>query len=78
MIGQTCTQTWFMSRVTAAELSRARPPPDAFDATCDDPLHLRQRADPAVLVADDGELADLTHRDQPLVGGVVLGDCSGR
>ena len=72
MIGQTCTHTWFMSSGSFGG-RRARPvPADAFDAVGDGALDLRQRTDPVVVVADDGELADLGQGDEPLVGRVVL------
>ena len=69
-----CTHTWFMSSATwrVARKARARRIPSTQFAiarsTCG------QRTDVVVVVAHDGELAHLGHRDQPLVGLVVLGD----
>ena len=72
--GQTCTQTWFMSslapaapratrarRIASRQFSTAR-------SACGSEVIV------AVLVADDGELADLRQRHQPPVGGVLPRD----
>ena len=47
-------------------------PPDRLEAVLHRALGVRERGDVAVVVADDGELADLGQRDQPAVGGVLL------
>ena len=56
--------------VPAAPRRGARPA-DRLQAVRDGPLGVRQADDLAPLVADDGELAHLGERDQPLVGRVL-------
>ena len=65
-----------MVHVEAGALGATAGPcaPDRLEAVGDRALHVRQRADPAGLVADDAQLPDLRQRDEALVGGVLLGD----
>ena len=44
---------------------------DRLEAVLHGPLRVGQAGDPAVLVADDGELTDLGQGDEPPVGGVL-------
>ena len=74
MTGQTWSQTWFMSRRAPLAPRPARARRIASRQLAIARSDVRQRGDLAGLVADDGELADLGQRDEPLVGGVVLGD----
>ncbi len=44
---------------------------DRLQAVLHRPLRVRQAGDPALLVADDGQLTDLRQGDEPAVGGVL-------
>ncbi len=51
---------------------RGAGPPDRLQAVLHRPFGVRQAEQPALLVADGGELVDLGHRDQPAIGRIGL------
>ena len=74
MVGQICTQTWFMSSLDARDAAAGAHPADRLEAVGDGPLDVRQAGDLALVVAHDDDLAHLRQRDEAPVLGVVAGD----
>ena len=71
--GQTCTQTWFMSSLAPAAPRSVRARRIASRQFSTARSACGSAVTAPVVVADDGELAHLRQRDEPLVGRVVVG-----